>query len=156
MFATLGDLVKYYFGIDISFLYIFQMFGLLMGIAFLTSAYILNLELKRKESEGLLKPVQRKLIVGKPASTFEIGLNVALGFLLGFKVIGIIFSISVFTSNPQAYIFSMQGSWIGGILIAAFFGYSKYYEKRKLGNKEKIYFINSRFASPISYKESFR
>ena len=56
----------------------------------------------------------------------------ALGFLLGFKVIGIIFSISVFTSNPQAYIFSMQGSWIGGILIAAFFGYSKYYEKRKI------------------------
>jgi len=32
----------------------------------------------------------------------------------------------------------------------------KYYEKRKLGNKEKIYSINSRIASPISHKESFR
>ncbi|GDX52369.1 prolipoprotein diacylglyceryl transferase [Bacteroidota bacterium] len=131
MYPTLGDLVKSLTGIDLSFLYIFQMFGLMMALAFLSAAYILFKELARKEKQGLLQPIIRSTIVGTPATPFELVLNGLMGFLIGFKVIGIFFNLSIFTANPQAFVFSMQGSWIGGIAIAAFFAYSKYYEKKK-------------------------
>ena len=132
MYPTLGDLVKSLTGIDLSFLYIFQMFGLMMAVAFLSAAYVLFKELARKEKQGLLQPIIRSTIVGTPATPFELVLNGIMGFLIGFKVIGIFFSLSIFTANPQAFVFSTQGSWIGGIAIAAFFAYSKYYEKKKL------------------------
>ena len=131
MYPTLGDLVKSLTGIDLSFLYIFQMFGLMMAVAFLSAAYVLFKELARKEKQGLLQPIIRSTIVGTPATPFELVLNGIMGFLIGFKVIGIFFSLSIFTANPQAFVFSTQGSWIGGIAIAAFFAYSKYYEKKK-------------------------
>lgn len=131
MYPTLGDLVKSLTGIDLSFLYIFQMFGLMMAVAFLSAAYVLFKELARKEKQGLLQPIIRSTIVGTPATPFELVLNGLMGFLIGFKVIGIFFNLSIFTANPQAFVFSMQGSWIGGIAIAAFFAYSKYYEKKK-------------------------
>ncbi len=131
MFPTLGDLVKSLTGIDLSFLYIFQMFGLMMAVAFLSAAYVLFKELKRKETEGLLQPVFRNIIIGQPASVSELMINALIGFVVGFKVIGIFFNLSVFTANPQAFVFSMQGSWLGAIAIGSFFSYSKYYEKKK-------------------------
>ncbi len=131
MYPTLGDLVKSLTGIDLSFLYVFQMFGLMMAIAFLSAAYILFKELARKEREGLLQPIIRSIIVGNSATPVELITNAIMGFIIGFKVIGIFFNLSIFTANPQSFVFSIQGSWIGGIIIAAFFSYSKYYEKKK-------------------------
>ena len=131
MYPTLGDLVKSLTGIDLSFLYVFQMFGLMMAIAFLSAAYILFKELARKEREGLLQPIIRSIIVGNSATPVELITNAIMGFIIGFKVIGIFFNLSIFTANPQSFVFSIQGSWSGGIIIAAFFSYSKYYEKKK-------------------------
>lgn len=132
MYASLGDLVKDLFGINISFLYIFQMFGIMMAASFLVAAWLLAQELKRKEKQKLLFPVIRKTLVGAPATTTELILSGAGGFILGFKVIGIFLDLTAFIYDPQHFIFSWQGSWLGGIAVGALFAYLRYAEKQKV------------------------
>lgn len=131
MYPSLGDLVKDLFGVNISFLYIFQMFGLMMAISFLAAAWLLSKELKRKEKQKLFSPVVRKYLVGAPASAFELIVNGLIGFILGFKVVGIFLGLESFIYNPQHFIFSWQGNWLGGVAVAAVFVYLRYAEKQK-------------------------
>ena len=63
MYPTISDLIKNLTGINIPLP--IQSFGFMMAIAFLFAAWTLALELKRKEKQGLLHPVSRKIIVGK-------------------------------------------------------------------------------------------
>lgn len=130
MFPTLNYLVNYLFGTHFTFNFP-PTFGTLVAIAFLSAAWVLSRELKRKEGLGLLKPVQRKIKVGEPASASDLLLNAVLGFVLGFKILGIILDREAFQVNPQGYLLSSQGSLIGGLIVGALAAYWKYYEKKK-------------------------
>ncbi len=104
-------------------------FGLLVAIAFVIAALILKSELKRKENEGLLSPLEEKMIVGKPASFFELMLNFLFGFLVGYKITGVFFNdLGV---SPQEYMFSAQGNPIGGLMLGGLFSWLRYSEKKK-------------------------
>jgi hypothetical protein len=46
-------------------------FGFLVAIAFVVASILLRKEMMRKESLGLLSPIDEKITVGKPASTVE-------------------------------------------------------------------------------------
>ena len=59
---------------------IVKTFGLFLALAFLVAAWILSLELKRKEKEGLLTPGKIKVKVGEPASMQDILVNGVIGF----------------------------------------------------------------------------
>lgn len=107
-------------------------FGFFVAIGFIVGAIVLAKELKRKEREGLLFPVEESITVGKPATTGELIVNALLGFLVGYKALGIFFSDEQL--SPQVYIFSTKGSVLGGILIAVLFVWMKYREK----NKQKL------------------
>lgn len=63
MYPTLGDLVKSLTGIDLSFLYIFQMFGLMMAVAFLSAAYVLFKELAGKKNKDCCNPLSEALLL---------------------------------------------------------------------------------------------
>ncbi len=110
---------------------VFQTFGFLMAMAFLGSAIFTYLDLKRKAKLEWVKPYQQQVEVGKPASLPDLASNAVLGFVLGFKLIGLLFDLENVTQNPQAWILSMEGSWIGGIIGAAFMAYAKYREAEK-------------------------
>ena len=105
-----------------------------MALAFIAAAYCLTLELKRKEKNGLLHPREEGIVVGKPATTFDFILNGLAGFIFGYKLIGVIAASHAQNIDIQEYIFSSQGSWIGGILIAALLIYLKFRDK----NKQKL------------------
>lgn len=107
-------------------------FGFFVAIAFILAAIVLTKELKRKEREELLFPVEEAITVGKPATTGELILNALLGFLVGYKALGIFLSEEQL--SPQDYIFSSKGSVIGGLIIAALFVWLKFREK----NKQKL------------------
>jgi len=113
---------------------IVKTFGLLLVTSFLVAAYMLGIELKRKEKEGLLKPVKVKTIVGKPATIWELLGNAMLGFFLGFKFVYIMQYFSDFQLDPAEVILSFRGNWLGGIIGAALFAALKYFEK----NNEKL------------------
>ena len=105
MYPNLYYIIKDWFGAEIQALSIINTFGLLVAAAFAVAAWILNLELKRKEKAGLLSPREEIVVVGMPASISEILTNGFLGFLFGFKLVGLIFDRASGV-NPQDYIFS--------------------------------------------------
>ncbi|MBC7848765.1 MAG: prolipoprotein diacylglyceryl transferase, partial [Chitinophagaceae bacterium] len=113
--------------------------GFFVAIAFLAAAFILVRELRRKEAEGLLFGTEVKIVIGKPASFVEIFLNFALGFLLGYKFVGLFLSGEGAASDPQAFMFSSQGNWPVGLALGTVFAVLKWFEKnkRKLAKPEE-------------------
>lgn len=110
-------------------------FGLMVAIAFIVAALVLSSEFKRKEKQGLLLPREEIIKVGNPASLTEILVNFLVGFIFGFKIIGL------FLSKPpemdvQEFIFSGEGSWIGGIGLGLVLAFLKWNDKRKQQLKE--------------------
>ncbi len=104
-------------------------FGFFVAIAFVVSALMLTVELRRKEKQGLLYPKEETVVVGDPVKWTDLVFNFIFGFVVGYKIIGVFFNPS--DVNPQEYIFSSRGSWPGGILLAILFAWVKYREKKK-------------------------
>ena len=52
-----------------------KMFGLMLAMAFVASAYTCGLELMRKEKQGLLLPKTMKVVTGKPPSVSDMITN---------------------------------------------------------------------------------
>lgn len=129
MYPTISDLIRDLFGIHIPLPV--QSFGFFVAIAFLLAAYTLSLELKRKESLGLLKPVTKKVLRGAPATWQEILLNGLLGFVLGYKLLYFVLNYSALVEDPQGALLSTDGNFIGGLVMALAMGYWKYREKEK-------------------------
>jgi len=111
------------------------MFGLMVALAFVAAALVLNRELQRKEKQGLLLPREEMITVGKPASIFDLLINGLVGFVFGFKLFGF------FIGKPegidaQTYIFSSQGNFLGGLLIGGLLAGLKWWDKNKQKLKE--------------------
>lgn len=130
MYATIFDLINDLFGTHLQFP--IQTFGFCVALAFLGANYTMTLELKRKESLGLLATTTRKEMLGEPAAVSDLIFNGLIGFLLGLKILGIVFDYAAFTANPQDFILSTQGSFIGGILAGAAYAYWFYRDKEKV------------------------
>ena len=54
-----------------------------------------------------------------------------IGFLLGFKAFEAFFNYNDLVINPQEFILSTRGNFMGGILISAFSIFLKWYENKK-------------------------
>jgi phosphatidylglycerol---prolipoprotein diacylglyceryl transferase len=134
MYPNLYYAFKDLFGVDFKFLRFVNSFGFLMAISFIGAAVTLSMELKRKEREGLLSSKEEIMVVGKPASISELLVNFLLGFLLGYKIIGLFLSDSSSAASPQEFIFSAKGNLPIGILLGLLFAGLKWWEK----NKQKL------------------
>ena len=130
MYPNLYYFFKDVFGIDFRPLMVVNTFGLFVAFAFIAGAWLLMKELKRKEKLGYFTYTEKKIIVGKPASTSELMVNFFIGFLFGYKILGVFLS-SEALSDPQSYIFSSQGNWLAGIALGVLFAYLKWKDKNK-------------------------
>ena len=139
MYPNLYYAFKDLFGVNWNGLRFVNSFGFFVAIAFLAAAYILTLELKRKERAGLFHGKDVKIIVGKQAEPGELLFNFILGFLLGYKIIGLFISKSPLAEDPQTFIFSGEGSWVAGIGLGLLSAGAKWWEKnrQKLPNPEE-------------------
>jgi phosphatidylglycerol---prolipoprotein diacylglyceryl transferase len=131
MYPNLYYAFKDIFGAAPSGLRFINSFGFFVALSFLAAAYVLTLELKRKERAGLMTFQEVKMVVGKQASMGELLLNFLLGFLLGYKIIGLFLSDSKATADPQQFIFSSEGNWPVGITLGLLFAGLKWWEKHK-------------------------
>ncbi|MEL6637925.1 MAG: prolipoprotein diacylglyceryl transferase family protein [Bacteroidota bacterium] len=110
---------------------IIKTFGLMLVLAILAGAFLLERELRRREEAGLLQPVKAKVMVGEPASPLQIVLNAALGFFLFSKFAYAAAHFSDFQIDPASVILSMKGNPVVGLLGALLFGGLKYWEKQQ-------------------------
>lgn len=134
MYPNLYFVFNEWFGWKINAFKIFYTFGIFVAIAFIVSAYVLTLELKRKEKSGLLLPREETITTGKPASFMDLFINGLVGFIFGYKLIGAFLASRQSGIDLQEYIFSREGSIGGGLLLAAVLIFLKYREK----NKQKL------------------
>lgn len=104
-----------------------------MALAFIAAAVVLTKELLRKEREGLLTYTEQTIMVGKPATMADLLINFILGFLLGYKLIGL-FTADEPIRDPQLFIFSKEGNLAAGILLGLLLAGLKWWER----NKQKL------------------
>jgi prolipoprotein diacylglyceryltransferase len=129
MYPTISDALRDLLGIDIPLP--FPTFGFFVAMSFLIAAYFFTKELKRKEAIGWLKSQTIDVKIGDKANASDILGNALVGFIIGFKLLEIILNYSDMVADPQSFILSTRGNFIGGIIAAAGFAYSKYREKEK-------------------------
>lgn len=95
---------------------VIQMFGLFMGLGFFALGYILYLELKRKEQEGIIEANSVTEVVGQGVKVQDLIGNAIFGFIVGFKLPAIITDFSSFKEDAAGFIFSKEGNLVFGLL----------------------------------------
>ncbi len=134
MYPNLYYAVKDLFGVDSKYLYFLHFinsFGFFVAIAFIAAAAVITLELKRKERQGLLEAEEETIVVGKIASPVELLTNFILGFLIGYKIIGLFMADASVSRNPADFIFSSSGNGWAGLMLGLLFAGLKWREKFK-------------------------
>jgi phosphatidylglycerol---prolipoprotein diacylglyceryl transferase len=131
MYPNLYYAFKDLFGIEINGLKLVNSFGFFVALSFILSAWILTLELRRKQALGLFVHTEEKIKIGEPASITELLTNGILGFIFGYKIIGA-FTIKNALEDPQSFILSSEGNLLTGMLTALVFGILKWWEKKKV------------------------
>lgn len=129
MFPFLSDLINYLLGTSITLP--LPMFGFMVALAFIAANLLFVQEMKRKEADGLLSANEVKIIVGKKASFNELLTNGIFGFIIGYKLGGIILNYSQVAEDLQGYIMSLEGNFLIGTVLAVVMAFLKYREAEK-------------------------
>ena len=103
----------------------------MMAISFLAAAFFLVKEMKRKESQNLMRAFPKKILKGKPATTEDYLWNVIGGFIVGYKVLPVFLDFNSFANDPQHFLLNYNGNFIGGLIFAAAVCYLKYLDIQK-------------------------
>jgi phosphatidylglycerol---prolipoprotein diacylglyceryl transferase len=132
MYPDLSYILHDLFGTSVdNWTSIVKTFGLFLALSFLTAAYLLYLELKRKADEGLFVPHDTKDENGKIKEAYphdrvgDITMVAALSGLAGAKIFAVLESmdnIKSFMSDPFGTLFSGSGLAMYGGLIGGFIG----------------------------------
>jgi len=133
MYPNLYYAFKDIFGVSLSGLKLVNSFGFFVAISFIISAWVLTLELRRRQQLGQFSFTEQSIVIGAPAGFGELLINFLLGFIFGYKIVGA-FTIADALNDPQSYILSARGNLPVGLLVGLAFGVLKWWEK----NKEKL------------------
>lgn len=131
MYPTLYHAVLDLTGLDLQALRILNSFGFFVAVAFVLASWTLGLELRRKEREGLLTAVTRKVTIGAPAKPLDLAWNGLLGFLLGWKGLYFVLHFSDAVADPPGFLLSWKGNVLGGLAVGALMAWLHWREKQK-------------------------
>ena len=110
-----------------NWLSLFKTFGLFLLLAFLTAAYLLKLELRRRERLGQLTGQVVDKMPGETITVWDYLFNGALGFVLGYKIPYGLANLEQWKADPGSVLLTTEGWWWSGLLCGALFaGYYIY------------------------------
>ncbi len=122
---------------------VIKTFGLFLGLAFLASAYLTQLELKRKEQRGVIQGRYEEIIVYKPIDLKEIILQSCVNFVLFYKLGIILKDFTTFKHDPASVVFSLKGHLPLGLacgLITGLWYFLKMQKQtEKLEKREQVF-----------------
>ena len=98
---------------------IVKTFGLFLLLAFLTAAWLLKRDMRRREAIGQLPPTKTLQIPGHTVTTADYISNGVLGFLLGYKLPYAVANFAAWQRDPSGVLLSTDGYWLTGLLGAA-------------------------------------
>ncbi|MFZ4796264.1 MAG: prolipoprotein diacylglyceryl transferase [Bacteroidia bacterium] len=133
MFATLSDILFYFFGKNIPLP--IQTFGLLLGLSFAGAFITAVSELKRREKLGFLKSTITKVWINKKSTIVETITAVVTWAFIGYKLLEAALDYDALVLNPQEFILSTKGSFFGLFAGAAYGYYTIFSADKKLGDK---------------------
>ncbi|PIQ14409.1 MAG: diacylglyceryl transferase [Flavobacteriales bacterium CG18_big_fil_WC_8_21_14_2_50_32_9] len=138
MFPFLSDLINYLFGFSFSFP--LPMFGFMVALAFIAANLLFVKEMKRKEADGLLSSSIINVMKGQKASLNDLIGNGIFGFVVGYKIGGIILNYQQAIEDLPDYVLSLQGNFLSGLAIAVVLAYLKYRdaEKQRLPEPKEV------------------
>jgi phosphatidylglycerol:prolipoprotein diacylglycerol transferase len=128
MFPTLSHLTEYLFGFRLPVT--IQTLGFFVALAFVAAYQVFKSEFKRYETIGKIAAFTKTVLAGKTTVIANLIINSALGFILGYKAGGAFLQYPAFQFDPRHYIFSWQGSFVAGILVALIFALWVYNDQK--------------------------
>lgn len=119
---------------DYRFLPIYS-YGFFVAVGFLSAATLATLEMKRREKLGLMPGFEKEVTVGEAPRHVDLALTFLIGFVVFFKLFGIIVFQPELSTNAIPFIEFMKsptlGSWAGGILGGLALAGFSYYQQHK-------------------------
>ncbi len=134
MYPTLYEAFKDLFGWDLPFLKIIMTFGFFVALAFIAANWAMIAEFKRKEEDGELQA--KEVPAKKTGGSWEYISNALLGFVLGWKLVYMVFNFSDISDDPQSFLLSGEGSIIWGLVLAIAFTAYKWYLNKNQDRQE--------------------
>jgi len=132
MYPDLSYILHDLFGTPVDNVFsVVQTFGLFLTLAVLTSGFVLYLEFRRYEKNGIFQGIKEKEILGEGPKFMPIFSNALIGFLVGFKLLYIVNNFGTFKADAAGVVLSTVGSWLGGIIGLVALGAWRYYELHK-------------------------
>ena len=141
MYPDLSYLISDFFGTPVDNLFsLGKTFGLFLAIAFACAAYLLKIELKRKEEEGLISARKITRTEGGGINIFPILTNVVFGFIAGYKLPLVFMDFEACKTDAASVLFSTQGYMTYGIIGAVILGAYALYQvwDEKSGPKVRV------------------
>ena len=114
-YPRITDLVEDLIGIDLNLPV--QTYGFFVALAFVTAGVLLWFELDRKETAGEIKLKSTRIAGDSKPNVSEYLISGILYFIIGFKLVGIIFNYDDFAASPQDFLLSPKGSFWGGLVV---------------------------------------
>lgn len=137
MFPDFQYLIEYFTGLNIPALSILKTFGFFVALGFIIGALIIKNELRRFAQMQIFQPINTTQTINKPITTQDYVINGLIGFILGFKIIGLLTAGTTASNDPMNYILSTQGHLLGGLAVAALMIGLKYSDAKKIKGKKE-------------------
>jgi phosphatidylglycerol:prolipoprotein diacylglycerol transferase len=131
MYPDFYYLLKALTGIELPALSLLKTFGFFVAIGFFIGGYIIYSELKRKEDAGIVGFTIEEITTGKPIHWTQLVGSALLGFIVGFKLIGMFLQWEIASPDPLQFLFSLQGNLLVGLIAAGSSFGLKYWENKK-------------------------
>lgn len=142
MYPNLYYAFKDLFGVSIPAFKLLQTFGFFVAVAFLAGAYVLTIELRRREKLGLSQGVKETIEKKQSAFTTDLAISTVIAFFVGYKLIGQLLFMRTDASGEEmrGYLLSLQGSVAGGLVLAAAVAIYKFVKRPKdaAGREAKV------------------